>query len=84
MNKKKLKVGVAVCIDSSGNEDLQLCKVYRTLADAKAVGRGCLRVIDDSGEDYLYPRFSICCFGIAATDPQAIARRHQRGRGLKY
>ena len=55
MNKKKNKVGVAVCIDSSGNEDLQLCKVYRTLADTKAAGLGCLRVIDDSGEDYLYP-----------------------------
>jgi len=55
MNKKKNKVGVAVCIESSGNEDLQLCKVYRTLADMKASQLGCLRVIDDSGEDYLYP-----------------------------
>lgn len=55
MNKKKNKIGVAVCIDSSGNEDLQLCKVYRTLADTKAAELGCLRVIDDSGEDYLYP-----------------------------
>jgi hypothetical protein len=55
MNKKKHKVGVAVCIDSAGSEDLQLCKVYRALADTKAAELGCLRVIDDSGEDYLYP-----------------------------
>lgn len=55
MNKKKHRVGVAVCIDNTASEDLQLRKLYRTLADTKAAGLGCLRVIDDSGEDYLYP-----------------------------
>jgi hypothetical protein len=29
-------------------------KVYRVLPDAKAAEVGCLRVIDESGEDYLY------------------------------
>jgi len=55
MNKTKTKISLAVCIANSGHEDLQLCKVYRILADAKAAAAGCLRVIDDSGEDYLYP-----------------------------
>ena len=55
MNKKKTKIGFAVCIANSGDEDLQVCKVYRILADAKAAEVGCLRVIDESGEDYLYP-----------------------------
>ena len=55
MNKKKAKISFAVCIANGGYEDLQVCKVYRILADAKAAEVGCLRVIDESGEDYLYP-----------------------------
>ncbi len=55
MKKRKAKIRFAVCIENSGYEDLQLCKVYRILADAKATEVGCLRVIDDSGADYLYP-----------------------------
>ncbi len=35
-------------------DDLQAGKVHRVLLDAKAAEVGCLRVIDDSGEDYLY------------------------------
>ena len=55
MNKKKTKISFAVCIANAGYEDLQVCKVYRILADAKAAEVGCLRVIDESCEDYLYP-----------------------------
>jgi hypothetical protein len=40
---------------TSGDEDVEVGKVYRILPDAKAVEVGCLRVIDESGEDYLYP-----------------------------
>jgi hypothetical protein len=29
--------------------------VYRLLSDPKAAAVDCLRVIDESGEDYLYP-----------------------------
>ncbi len=34
---------------------LELHKIYRTLSDADAEQDGDLRVIDESGEDYLYP-----------------------------
>ena len=33
---------------------MQIGKVYRVLPDAKADEVGCLRVLDESGEDYLY------------------------------
>ncbi|MGH7809873.1 MAG: hypothetical protein ACREP5_06295, partial [Candidatus Binatia bacterium] len=56
MSKKKAKISFAVCIANPGYEDLQVCKVYRVLADPEAAAVGCLRVIDESGEDYLYPR----------------------------
>ena len=46
----------AVCID---NEDypasLELRKIYRVLPDKKGAKHGLIRVVDESGEDYLYP-----------------------------
>lgn len=44
----------AICLAAGSEDDLQVGKVYRVLPDAKAFEVGCLRVIDDSGEDYLY------------------------------
>ena len=55
MDTKETQINFAVCISSTGYDDLEACKVYRVLPDAKAVEVGCLRVIDESGEDYLYP-----------------------------
>jgi hypothetical protein len=71
MGKKDTKVGFAVCIADTGYEDLQLRKLYRILVDAKAAELGCLRVIDESGEDYLYPvdRFVVLDL------PEAMRRR---------
>jgi hypothetical protein len=45
----------ALCVKSHGAEDLEARKVYRLLPDRAAATAGYLRVIDDSGEDYLYP-----------------------------
>jgi putative intracellular protease/amidase len=55
MPASKKRVEYAVCVANEGFEDLEVWKVYQVLPDAKAAGRGCLRVIDESGEDYLYP-----------------------------
>lgn len=46
---------LVICIGNEGAEDLQVLRVYRRLSDEAAEVRGFLRVIDDSGEDYLYP-----------------------------
>ncbi len=35
---------------------LELRKVYRAVDDPSAVRHGLVRVIDESGEDYLYPK----------------------------
>lgn len=53
--KKTKTVGFVVCLAAAEGEDLVTGKLYRVLADAKAATAGCLRVIDESGEDYLYP-----------------------------
>ena len=44
-----------ICLSNQGCADLEVWKVYRVLPDARASELGCLRVIDESGEDYLYP-----------------------------
>ena len=37
-------------------EDLEPRKIYRVLPDAAAAEDGYIRVVDESGEDYLYSR----------------------------
>ena len=49
-------VDLVVCVDNSGYEAaLERRKLYALLPDVEAETRGLLRVIDESGDDYLYP-----------------------------
>jgi len=53
---KKTAIRFAVCIDNSEYPaSLELHKIYRVIPDEEAAQDGDLRVIDESGEDYLYP-----------------------------
>ncbi|MDO9131263.1 MAG: hypothetical protein Q7U34_15500 [Anaerolineales bacterium] len=49
------KLQFAICIRNEDCEDLQPGKVYQVLADESAARDGFIRVIDESGEGYLYP-----------------------------
>ena len=45
-----------VCIENSGYPaSLELHKIYRVVPDADATRDGDFRIVDESGEDYLYP-----------------------------
>lgn len=45
-----------VCVENRGNAaSLEVRKIYRLLDDPAAEDRGLVRVVDESGEDYLYP-----------------------------
>jgi hypothetical protein len=56
MKPKKHAVQFAVCVDNAAYPaSLELHKIYRVLPDEDATADGDLRVIDESGEDYLYP-----------------------------
>ena len=46
----------ALCIENKDCEDLEKRKIYQTLPDDEAEKEGYLRVLDESGEDYLYPQ----------------------------
>ena len=52
---KKSQNRFAVCVNNTDYPaSLELHKIYRVLADADAVSDRDLRVVDESGEDYLY------------------------------
>jgi hypothetical protein len=55
MTVENKKTGYALCVDNKDCEDLEKRKIYQTLPDDDAKQEGYLRVIDESGEDYLYP-----------------------------
>jgi hypothetical protein len=45
-----------ICIDNREYPaSLEMGKCYRVVPDARAEAAGLLRVVDDSGEDYLFP-----------------------------
>ncbi len=56
MNGNKGDRRFAICIK---NEDypasLEVRKIYEVIPDPKAAKHGLVRIIDESGEDYLYP-----------------------------
>ncbi|MBI3696280.1 MAG: hypothetical protein HY238_15765 [Acidobacteria bacterium] len=55
MKGEKPRSKFVLCIRNDGSDDLEPRKVYQVLPDRAAVREGYIRVIDESGEDYLYP-----------------------------
>jgi len=52
MNKSKF----VICIDNSDfPASLEKRKIYESVADSDAEKHGQIRIIDESGDDYLYP-----------------------------
>jgi hypothetical protein len=46
----------ALCVRNDGYAaSLEVRKVYQAIRDRQAEARGLVRVIDESGQDYLYP-----------------------------
>ena len=55
MAKESKAKSYALCIENKDCEDLEKRKIYQVLPDGEAAREGYLRVVDESGEDYLYP-----------------------------
>lgn len=54
---KRIAKQFALCLDDAGNEvSLIPGKVYRMVPDARAATDELIRVIDETGEDYLFAR----------------------------
>ena len=62
---------LVVCVNNDGyTASLEKRKLYVALRDPVAEKHGMLRIIDESGEDYLYPQKSF----IPAELPRAVRR----------
>ncbi len=60
-----------VCVSNQGNPAaLEVRKIYRVIDDTAAESHGLMRIIDESGEDYLYPEK----FFVPIDVPQEVAR----------
>ena len=69
MNQPINEPQFVVCINNMEYPaSLERNKIYRVLPDEEAIADGDLRIIDESGEDYLYP----ATWFIPVALPQAI------------
>jgi hypothetical protein len=69
----------AICIDNTDYPAaLELRKIYRVLPDPGAAEDGDLRVIDESGEDYLYPADYFVIVDFPANAVRALRRSFAR------
>lgn len=57
VRQSSASVRFVVCLDNTGYDaSLDVRKLYRVIADDKSEKLGLLRIVDESGEDYLYPK----------------------------
>jgi hypothetical protein len=57
MRNSKSEPQFVVCVSNEGyRASLIIRRLYQTVPDRAAARRGLIRVIDESGEDYLYPK----------------------------
>ncbi len=75
MRVQKSTSSFALCVRDDGAEDLEQRKLYQVLPDRAAARDGYIRIVDESGEDYLYPSKLF----VALRLPTAIARRLMSG-----
>jgi hypothetical protein len=62
---------LVICVDNEGYEvSLERRKIYVSVPDVRAERHGQLRIIDESGEGYLYPKESF----VSVALPQPIRR----------
>lgn len=54
MSKRK-PTRFVVCVSNTDCDDLEVRKIYQVITDDAAAQDGLLRIVDESGEDYLYP-----------------------------
>ena len=56
MNNEQIKTFYVLCIDNDGYPaSLERRKVYEAIPDPEAESHHLIRVVDESGEDYLFP-----------------------------
>ncbi|HUI42694.1 MAG TPA: hypothetical protein VL523_12070 [Terriglobia bacterium] len=75
---RRVPLRFALCIADS-EPDLQVGKLYQVLPDLSAAQDDYLRVIDESGEDYLYPCAFFAFVELPKEAKTAMAAHAQQG-----
>ena len=74
MDPKQDKLELVVCVKNEGySASLETRKIYRAERDSGAAAHGLIRVIDESGEDYLYPADYFAPINLPETLVEALA-----------
>lgn len=64
---------LVICICNEGYDvSLERRKLYEAIEDPEATDTGQIRVIDESGEDYLFPKEYFVAVDLPATTVQAV------------
>ena len=64
---------LVVCIENSGYPaSLEKRKIYVSVRDPAAEKRGLIRVVDESGDDYLYPKAFFRSIALPAAIKKAV------------
>ena len=70
---------LVICIDNKGNEaSLEQWKVYQCLPDEEAERHNEIRVIDEEGEDYLYPSDIFSSVSLEASIAKMFIMKHSK------
>ena len=55
VSQQKIKIKFVICLRNDDCEDLLVGKIYQALPDEVAARDDYIRIVDESGDDYLYP-----------------------------
>ena len=73
MTRRMIKLKLAICIH---NEDyptsLELRKIYQVIPDRSAATHKFVRIVDEAGEDYLYPESYFIPIKVSVTIEKAL------------
>jgi hypothetical protein len=77
---KRTEARFVVCVKDKGYAaSLELRKLYQLVVDGDAAKLGQIRVIDESGEDYLYPEE----YFVPVELPQSAEKAVRRAAGVR-
>ena len=62
-----------ICLRTNGAGDLEVRKLYEVIDDAASEQRGHLRIVDESGEDYVYPEEFFAAVEVSEETERALA-----------
>lgn len=79
----RLRSRYLLCVRTQGYAmSLQRRKIYRRLNDGRAASHGLIRVVDESGQGYLYPRDCFVSITVPKTPRRALSHAGSRPGGM--